>query len=155
MLWCVAEDTPLSAEHRNLKAEELDAKKCDRTHEHVHLLDGKAAAAQVYPPALCECIVKGISRQLRDDVKSLREGVNSIEALVQNEEATAPVFNLELLEDDDFDTEAIGSIMMKEVNGLEGDTACDDVKGGELDPGLVRAARLTELRYLWEREVYQ
>ena len=36
------------------------ALKCQGGHEHVHLMGGRAAGAQVYPEALCEAIVEGV-----------------------------------------------------------------------------------------------
>ena len=51
-------------------AEELN-RYCDGSHDHVHLMAGKAAAAQVYPPDLCKAMLRGITRQKKADA-SLR-----------------------------------------------------------------------------------
>ena len=129
-------------------ADELEAMKCTKDHDHVTLLDGKAKAAQVYPPALCRTIVRGLSRQLRQDISDLREGVNALEEAGIESGYEPPMFNLEILEDVDY------KCSLKEVNSLTSEGAEDDVKGGPLDLDLVRAARLTELRYLWDQHVY-
>ena len=36
---------------------------CDGTHSHVHLVGGRAAAAQIYPDGLCQAILEGIVAQ--------------------------------------------------------------------------------------------
>ena len=41
-------------------AEELN-RYCDGSHDHAHLVAGKAASAKVYPPALCKAMKRGIS----------------------------------------------------------------------------------------------
>ena len=51
-------------------AEELN-RYCDGSHDHVHLVDGKAAAAQVYPPDLCRAMLRGTAKQKRADGLSL------------------------------------------------------------------------------------
>ena len=51
-------------------AEELN-RYCDHSHDHVHLLAGKAAAAQVYPPDLCKAMLRGTAKQRRADVLSV------------------------------------------------------------------------------------
>ncbi len=45
---------------------ELD-KKCPGGHDHVPLLGGRAAAAQVYPNMLCEAICRGVIQQKKHD----------------------------------------------------------------------------------------
>ena len=46
--------------------------------------------------------------------------------------------------------------LLQEPQEEEGEeVATDDVKGGSLDPLLVKAARQAELRYLWDRAVYR
>ena len=39
------------------------ARKCDKTHEHQPLLDGRAKDAARYPPGLCRAICRGISKE--------------------------------------------------------------------------------------------
>ena len=40
---------------------------CDGSHSHVHLVGGRAAAAQVYPDELCRAILRGVARQKSAD----------------------------------------------------------------------------------------
>ena len=47
-------------------ADQLE-RRCDGRHDHVHLVGGRAAAAQVYPPALCQAMIKGIVMQKKVD----------------------------------------------------------------------------------------
>ena len=46
-------------------------------------------------------------------------------------------------------------LMFNEAVEEDQEEATDDVKGGPLDPQLVKEARRAELRYLWERSVYR
>ena len=41
---------------------------CDGSHDHVHLVAGKAAAAQVYPPDLCKAMLRGTRKQKQADM---------------------------------------------------------------------------------------
>ena len=50
-------------------AEELN-RYCDGSHDHVHLVAGKAAAAQVYPPELCKAMLRGTAKQKQVDQSS-------------------------------------------------------------------------------------
>ena len=46
------------------------AKRCPRDHEHVHLVGGRAAAAQEYPRELCESICRGLAAQKKADLST-------------------------------------------------------------------------------------
>ena len=39
--------------------------KCPQEHEHQSLMGGRAAAAAIYPPALCRAMLRGIEAQRR------------------------------------------------------------------------------------------
>ena len=39
------------------------SRRCDGSHNHQRLVDGRASRAQVYPPRLCEAMLRGIDRQ--------------------------------------------------------------------------------------------
>ena len=49
--------------------EALDKRCNDESHDHVHLVGGRASGTAIYPPELCAAICRGISRQLRSDKK--------------------------------------------------------------------------------------
>jgi hypothetical protein len=51
----------------------------EQKHQHVHLIGGRARAAQVYPIKLCQCILKGLRDQLRDDGVISEKFVGSVE----------------------------------------------------------------------------
>ena len=51
----------------SLEMQKSLSKKCTSTHRHVHLMEGRASAAQVYPKGLCRAIVRGTRKQLRAD----------------------------------------------------------------------------------------
>ena len=51
-------------------AEELN-KYCDGSHDHVHLVAGKAAAARVYPDDLCRAMLRGTAKQKKADQSGL------------------------------------------------------------------------------------
>ena len=44
------------------------SRRCPRSHEHVHLVGGRAAAAQEYPKELCESICRGLAAQKKEDL---------------------------------------------------------------------------------------
>ena len=78
-------------------AKEL-ARRCDRSHQHVPLVAGRAAAAAIYPHGLCCAICRGLAAQIEAD-KGMRitspmldkKGLNSLLSLCR--EATSDVSN--------------------------------------------------------------
>ena len=53
-------------------------RRCDHGHDHLHLLSGRARAAQIYPERLCTAILKGLKRQLQSDGVISRRFVGSV-----------------------------------------------------------------------------
>ena len=53
-------------------AAELNVK-CDATHSHAHLVDGRAARAAKYPEELCDAICRGIRHHLAHEQAELQE----------------------------------------------------------------------------------
>ena len=47
-------------------AAQLDVQ-CKQNHDHVNLMGGRAAEAQIYPKELCDAIVRGVVRQKKAD----------------------------------------------------------------------------------------
>ena len=89
-------------------------------HRHVHLINGRAKRAQVYPIALVRAVLKGLRKELRTrgEIGNLEYGPSPHEPLVTvNDEATA---------------EEVGAYW-------------DDVRGGWLDNELVKKARAEEV----------
>ena len=106
------------------------SKKCDGKHTHQQLVDGRAGPAAIYPPALCKAICKGLEKQLqlrRSNLKSLlslKKGDKLYEAPEQEE-------NLEEMQ-----------------------KAWDDVSGKELDSKGVKEARIKEMTYIHDKQVW-
>ena len=93
-------------------------------HRHVHLVGGRAAAAQVYPQGLVDSILRGLKRQMTKDGM-----INSLEFGPVNEEPA-----------EDWE--------------LEFPDVYDQVSGQLLDPKLVAKARADELGYVHRYHVY-
>ena len=68
-------------------ARELE-RKCKGDHIHGHLMEGRAKAAAVYPPALCKAICRGLRKQLEHDrsglVNSQTFSANELASIVEN-----------------------------------------------------------------------
>ena len=47
-------------------------KKCDGSHSHQQLLDGRAASAAKYPTALCKAICRGIMMEKKERAQQVR-----------------------------------------------------------------------------------
>lgn len=96
-------------------------------HRHVHLVGANwAKAAQVYPVALVEAVLRGLKREL--------EKMNVISAVEEQVSGPSP--------DDMVSWEA----EMEEYK--------DDASGATLDPKLVQEARAEELRWIHQESVY-
>ena len=115
-------------------------RKCCGGHRHVHLVSGRARAAQVYPRELCERICEGISVQ-----RKLEElGVEAI-----------PVMSVEEMKrvarsrEGEDPSEALHEQLDERM------IAFDDVTGDALDPALMRIARKEEILYFKEMGVYE
>ena len=54
-------------------------------HRHVQLINGKAQAAQIYPPGLCKAVCKGLIKQLEVD----RKGQYLLMNVAYNDEDTS------------------------------------------------------------------
>ena len=138
-------------------AEELD-RQCPRDHQHTILVGGRAKAAEIYPPALCRAIARGVRKHIEQDnhrdltrqgkaSRTLSSRCNDISGRYVT--APAPAFNLELLA---VDVEDDGNFE-EEIDESEWE-AEDDVRGGKLSAGEVFNARKRELDYLIRRGVY-
>lgn len=144
---------------------ELEKFRCPGGHAHVALLDGRAAAAAVYPPKLCAAIVRGFSRQLRSDLQKMTAAAAiPMEELNRNlyrrgrdDEVLREALSMELLMEEEL---SLGSLAPSEEDEAEQNgefedyEAFDDINGGALDPEGVHRARMAELDYLWRMGVY-
>ena len=110
-------------------------------HRHVHLVSGRAKAAQVYPRQFGVCICQGIMAQ-----KKLEQlGLKAREIMSLDEmRSTAAVEKIE-----ECPSEALHE------TGCEGLVAFDDITGHELDPRLMTRARKEEIAYFKSMGVYE
>ena len=54
---------------------QLLGKRCTQDHEHQPLMNGRAAAAAIYPPALCRAMLRGIEAQRRREGEPMLSSV--------------------------------------------------------------------------------
>ena len=113
--------------------------RCNGTHRHVHLINGRARHAQVYPPKLVSAILKGIRNELRKrgELNQLKESTAGPSPDGTNNEPTEdlqPIF--------------------EEVNG-HGGPYYDSVTGIALDPVSVQAARKEEMKWVLKQDLYE
>ena len=101
-----------------LVAEELETF-CTGDHRHVKLVGGRAAKAAIYPPQLCEAILRGLKRQLISDGSIARN--EKMVQVCQESWLDAFVYSL-----GEFDS---------------GEKFIDDVSGLPLDPVFVSEKR--------------
>ena len=102
-------------------------------HRHVQLMNGRARKAQVYPPALCRAICKGLKNQRAwDQQNSYLIGITEASDTVYQDCAEAKRTSKLAHEEDEKECHVV---------------AYDDVTGAELDPRLVREARQAEMKY--------
>lgn len=113
-------------------------------HQHVPLITGRARAAQVHPPELCQTICEGFAMQLQT---------------YQNKQI--------LLANIEINTETPGGTLMKIIEEsqekcktIEEDLeeqlerAWDDASGAQLDPNVVKLAREEEIDYVYNANRY-
>ena len=109
-------------------------------HRHVHLISGRAKAAQVYPRRLGVLICEGIAAQKRLDHLGLQSlPIMSVEQMNRAAKGGNDSCPAKSLHEDD-------------GHGL---IAFDDVSGQELKPELMVKARREEIAYFREMGVYE
>ena len=133
-------------------SQELDVQ-CEKDHEHAHLMGGRAAAAQVYPPALCKAVVVGIKKQIKEDSRWMEAQEDTKDVMLLEIDVSDDEDCPSLCDDDSDDLEVN---LNSEVSSCGSDDweAEDDVHGGSLDPEGVKAARKVEMKYVKDRQIY-
>ena len=116
---------------------------CDKSqhHRHVHLVQGRARLAQVYPRSFGIAVCEGVAAQKR--VESLGVRTRSVMSL-EEMRTTASVEKGQ-----ECPAEALHE---PDCSGMK---AFDDVSGQELNPALMVAARKEEIKYFREMGVYE
>ena len=134
-------------------------KKCLRDHAHAELVGGRAAAAQVYPPALCKAIILGMKAQVKEDESWMNKDRGGDSDMMHLEiddsdlEDEPPRLEEDSDSDDDLEVNLHTEIGSCESGDDDWD-AEDDVHGGKLDPIEVRKARVVEMQYVKDRKIY-
>lgn len=110
-------------------------KVCEGNHRHVHLINGRARQAQVYPPKLVKAILKGIKAELQNmgelsELSAMSSGPSPDDT---SNDATEPFFNPEDVKDDEI---------------------WDSVTGTLLDPIKVWEAREEEMKWVKKQELW-
>ena len=100
--------------------------RCDNSHEHQALVQGRAKAAGKYPRELCDAICEGILSQIEKNNEEENDMMDTLMAEMR----------------DDFDESDMNELYW------------DDVHGKALDTRLVREAREKEIGYLRKMKVY-
>ena len=108
------------------------SKRCPGHDRHVHLVEGRAAAAQIYPKELCLTVSHAIINQARIDAEELV----SIKCI-------------------DTDGERLSEISNIEHEAPDWRQYWDDVSGQVLDPKLTQAARAEEVECIKSMGVYK
>ena len=106
-------------------------------------MDGRASAAARYPEGLCRAICCGLAKELRNDSQNVR-------ALCQLR--LGPDTKIEEYGTQEEQTKkAIGKKKDEECEWLQ---AWDDITGADLNPIEVRRARIKEIGYIRDMEVW-
>ena len=118
--------------------------KGQQVHEHVILINGRAKAAEIYPPVLCRAVCEGLVGQLGAD----RMG----QFLIANVNTDGNIDTRKIMEE--------AKKLQKQYQTVEEDDqpqmemVWDDVSGAELDPKVVRKAREEEIEYVRKMKLY-
>ena len=121
----VKKETGWMTNHKGLA--ELLQGECDGQHRHVHLVDGLAKYAQVYPPRLVSAILKTVAQTIHSEHVPVQAFVES-----------GPV------------PEVHGPMETEEYK-----ECWDDVNGGYLNAEMVAAARQDELKWVDKQQLLE
>ena len=158
-------------------ADELN-RLCLGDHRHTQLMNGKAAAAAVYPKELCEAICRGLRKQKecdsRGSICSMAMSIKQLEQIRRAGNNELNIINKENIDggsehwkDNKHEQDGHGrnsnnfegeELLRDHLSALyhnsEGLTARDDVSQQELDPSEVLKARQLEMAYFDSMKVY-
>ena len=115
-------------------------KTCNGNHRHVHLVSGRAKAAQVYPRLFCSKLCEGIAAHKKlDDLGMMSRPVMSMEVM----RATAK---------SDSGEDPRQALHERYGSDIE---AFDDLTGDVLDPAMMAEARREEIGYFKKMGVHE
>ena len=113
-------------------------------HDHVILINGRAKAAEIYPPGLCKAVCEGFIEQIQVD----QMGQFLIAEVNDDGKGSGQQMNQEAKQfKERYRT-------VEEDTSEELERAWDDVSGAELDASAVRKARAEEVEYVRKLELY-
>jgi hypothetical protein len=155
---------------------EMLSKRCDRSHTHQHLVNGRAKAAAIYPPALCRAILRGIAKQRR------LEGEVVPNHILEATDKGCAIYNLQGKEEEGERLELSGDAEFEELEHerdalaknwtcvrapqvaralnnpdkfhADGQAYYDNITGELLPPDLVLKARKEEIDFMLEWRVW-
>ena len=109
------------------------------------MINGRAQAAQLYPPGLCKAVCRGLIKQLEVD----RKGQYLLMKMEYNEEISSKRL-MEMAKQLEKKYKTI-----EEEEEWNDEVAWDDVSGAALNPHEVRRARAEEIKYVHEMGLYE
>ena len=112
-------------------------------HRHIHLVNGRAKMARIYPPALVRAVLRALKRQMKAD--EYRE-VHSVKA------GPSPGEDMNL---EEYEEDFVPGKNIHEKEDHEDQMFFDDIAGAQLDTQGVLAARQEELQWLHRAKVYE
>ena len=123
--------------------------RCDKSHEHQALIEGRAAAAARYPKGLCRAICRGIVREKKERIREVRS-IARVEATQGRRAPDAEKFH-------EKEEAEWGKMMIKQIKDAEEERywATDDLTGMRLEGGKVVEARAKEVEYIREKKVWK
>ena len=157
--------------HDQLKGDGNELRRrCDKSHQHQPLVDGRAKDAARYPPAMCKAICRGIMKekmQRRLQVRAVLEvGEGVHKRVVDTEEfhddelvPGSPVgTGLGPTGDSGISSKDPVVYRLNKLSIKNGDVssalAWDDLTGMRLDAGKVKEARNKDIQYIRDKQVW-
>ena len=112
---------------------------------HVQLQGGRTRAAQVYPPELCKVICTGLMNQIEADKRGQYLFLN---VEYSDERSSQEFMNIAKELSKKYKT-------VEEDNDVALEIAWDDVSGAALNPKEVGRARMEEIKFVRDRDLYE
>jgi hypothetical protein len=142
------------------------SKRCDGSHEHQRLVDGRASRAQIYPPRLCQAMLRGIDRQ------RIREGILLPDKLAADLDNGCAIYALHGTQEEklELDADAQEEALQNEADAIDyyneaawawsrgrppGTIVRDNLTGEVLPPRVVEEARREEIQFMENWEVWE
>ena len=141
-------------------------KRCDVSHEHQALVNGRARRAQIYPPRLCQAMLRGIDRQ------RIREGAILPEKLAANSDNGPAIYALHGTQEEKIElaADAQEEALQNKADAIDHYNEAtwawsqsrpqsaivrDNLTGEVLPPRLVEEARREEITFMENWEVWE